>query len=774
MSAVANPHQRAANDLRVGRLEKQPIRASFNHLPQDRSGCATRDNGNTGIRRPTAGLDQHLDSAAAGHGKIKNSTIRTQAPNDRNCINGIRGLANHGKISGVLKSIFHAFKREGMIISNDDRSNHFSPEAVLRKAAAFLVVYALLLTASIASAQSGEILRLTGPVDGTTAPRYATATLDPTWAATPTEMFQQPERFAPLDGDVVDFGYTSAKIWVRFEVANDTNDTNQWRIFFHENFKQVFEVYTFFENGSYDTVMALDEKSPFSDRTIAYPQMTAPLALAPGERKTILVSYWSEGTSYLQFSVQSAESFAIMAQSKTARNFIFYGMMMLLIVAALVSLALFGNTLFLVYSLYATSALLYIMHLDGVTFQFLWPNAPALNSKASIFAGAGIFIFGAIYARMFLKTAEYHPFYDRILLSIIAATIGLIVFLYYPNPQFLKQSLVFMSMISIIAFAVAGVVAARKRFREVRFYLLAWVGAVISVTMLNMNHIFGFELPQDMVYDSIRGVMVFDAAMMGLAIADRYHQLRRSRQDALETSLDEAQRNLDLSERLSGLEERFQAAVSLVKTKDEHLQSTVHDLRQPLHALRLNVTNLIHNRPGASTDSEQLMRTFTYLENLVGSHLETAANSPSKDPRMSANEVMESVADMFRPDAEAKGLELILDSVPLRAKPAPMPLMRIITNLVSNAIKYTPAGVVVLRSMRDGRKEWIEVSDTGQGLTAEEFKKALEPNVRLEATEMLAEGSGLGLAIAARMAEEAGLGLRFEPSQIGTKIVVDL
>ena len=61
-------------------------------------------------------------------------------------------------------------------------------------------------------------------------------------------------------------------------------------------------------------------------------------------------------------------------------------------------------------------------------------------------------------------------------------------------------------------------VAARTRFREVRFYVFAWCGAVIASAIMTARHWFGIDIPEDTQLDAMRVVMVFDAAFMGLAI----------------------------------------------------------------------------------------------------------------------------------------------------------------------------------------------------------------------------------------------------------------
>lgn len=65
-----------------------------------------------------------------------------------------------------------------------------------------------------------------------------------------------------------------------------------------------------------------------------------------------------------------------------------------------------------------------------------------------------------------------------------------------------------------------GCVAAMTRFRQVRFYLFAWICGIMTAGLMNMRHNFGFEITQDVEFDAIRLSIVVDAVMMALGGAD--------------------------------------------------------------------------------------------------------------------------------------------------------------------------------------------------------------------------------------------------------------
>ncbi len=87
----------------------------------------------------------------------------------------------------------------------------------------------------------------------------------------------------------------------------------------------------------------------------------------------------------------------------------------------------------------------------------------------------------------------------------------------------------------------------------------------------------------------------------------------------------------------------------------------------------------------------------------------------------------------------------------------PRRVREVVTNLVSNAIKYNrPGGSVKLEVAQDSTRGWVTVADTGRGLTAEQLAHLFEPFNRLGADELPVSGTGLGLSIARTMTELMG------------------
>ncbi|WP_448953925.1 ATP-binding protein [Labrys neptuniae] len=194
------------------------------------------------------------------------------------------------------------------------------------------------------------------------------------------------------------------------------------------------------------------------------------------------------------------------------------------------------------------------------------------------------------------------------------------------------------------------------------------------------------------------------------------------------------------------------------------ISDAAHELRTPLAALALQIGNL---RPlakgkaltGRLDDLEAGARRATHLTNqmLQLARLEAGAERRQRQPLDLAALARDCVAEI-EPLAAAKGLKLSLHdggAVPLTGEPRE--LRALITNLIDNAVRYTPAGGEVSVESFTGAGQGIRIRDTGPGLAADEIERVFERFFRVAPQHV--EGTGLGLSIARSIAVGHGLAL---------------
>ena len=219
-------------------------------------------------------------------------------------------------------------------------------------------------------------------------------------------------------------------------------------------------------------------------------------------------------------------------------------------------------------------------------------------------------------------------------------------------------------------------------------------------------------------------------------------------------------------------------------SKNRFLAAASHDLLQPINAARLFVATL--QQKAASGDFSEISDHINHIddalsgtENLIDSMREIARLDSGKlVPRrehFSIDELLQILTNEFSAQAQKNHLEFRCRSSKLWVYTDRHLLRRVLQNLLSNALRYTRRGKVLLGCRRKGEMLVIEVWDTGPGIAEQDSQRIFEEFERLGETsgDDSQKGLGLGLSIANRMSQLLGHRLSFN-SNVGTGSVFSI
>lgn len=200
------------------------------------------------------------------------------------------------------------------------------------------------------------------------------------------------------------------------------------------------------------------------------------------------------------------------------------------------------------------------------------------------------------------------------------------------------------------------------------------------------------------------------------------------------------------------------AAEEANRNKDKYFAAASHDLLQPMNAARLLVAAL-RERALPDSDSAMVEQVHLALENaedlltdlLDISRLDQNAVTPDVN-EFYLQQLLSSLHAEFLPVADNKGLVLKTVSSSVAVRSDSRLLMRIIRNLISNAIRYTPHGKVLVGCRRESGYILIQVLDTGDGIPQSQQRTIFKEFNQLEIHRgKNRQGLGLGLAIVERI-----------------------
>ncbi|KGD66648.1 sensor/response regulator hybrid [Alcanivorax nanhaiticus] len=221
-------------------------------------------------------------------------------------------------------------------------------------------------------------------------------------------------------------------------------------------------------------------------------------------------------------------------------------------------------------------------------------------------------------------------------------------------------------------------------------------------------------------------------------------------------------------------------ALKASQIKSEFLANMSHEIRTPLNGI-LGFTKLLGRSSMTPRQQDYLSTIHKSADSLLAiindildfSKIEAGKLSLEHTP-LNLHDLIEDVQTMLAPMAQDRGLEqaaIIYSDVPLNLLGDPQRIRQVLTNLISNAIKFTDTGSVVVRAMLEenrGAEAVIKmtVTDTGNGLSADQQKSLFNAFTQADQSARRQEGgTGLGLAISKRLVEGMGGEIGIESSE---------
>ena len=219
-----------------------------------------------------------------------------------------------------------------------------------------------------------------------------------------------------------------------------------------------------------------------------------------------------------------------------------------------------------------------------------------------------------------------------------------------------------------------------------------------------------------------------------------------------------------VTERTKDLEEANVELADLSQEKDQFLAVLTHDMRTPLTSIK-GYASILRDRDMSRDQQTHIAKVIlksqdTLLE-IVNNILEIEKLQSGVPVVLEMNDfdlalLAQSVAESLGAPASEKNITLHYEEVPspIIVKADEQKIQRVITNLISNAIKYTAeGGEVFVETAVHGRFATLSIRDTGYGIPADELPHIFDRYSRVKKHQTFAIGTGLGLAIVKSLIE---------------------
>lgn len=316
---------------------------------------------------------------------------------------------------------------------------------------------------------------------------------------------------------------------------------------------------------------------------------------------------------------------------------------------------------------------------------------------------------------------------------------GAAAWLLLPAPSLLTEAFVLVAMI-VVVMGGAGMMSTVRDARLTFIWCSALPMAVGVARFGDAQHLL------------MGGGFVLLALIVQKNSADQEQAIRQ----AMSAQLRMAHAVAALAAQQAQTEQARREAEAASHAKTAFLAAAGHDLRQPMHAI-VQYSTYVRRRnrdPALQSALDLEAVALESMQALLDAVLEVSklmmGGVRPECRSCELTELLHSVEAQLRPLAESQGLRLVVDAArgPCWAWSDPVLLHRVLMNLGSNAIRYTPRGQVTLRLRRRAAGWQLSVADSGTGMKADDLERIFEPFVQLSnPSRASSKGLGLGLTI---------------------------
>lgn len=537
------------------------------------------------------------------------------------------------------------------------------------------------------------------------------------------------------------FGLTKQETWLKFKFQAEEL-TQPRRFYIRFTNPELNELLLFLNGEPLSPFNKLGSKYSFQQRFYEHPNYIIRIDFNPGDVKELTVKIQTSGSMRSRISLLTDAE--LMSEQLEARLYLgaYYGLIIIMCLYYLTVFALGREEVYLWFSLSLASLIVVEMQLDGILFQYLYPSSPNLSFSFLILPILSVYVFAFIFTDRFLSAKEKHPLLHKIFVAHQYAAV-LIILAVFLLPKFWVLCLLIPFVFTGGGTCIlAGLVNIAAGYRSGKFYLLAITAVTLGSLVYTAMYLGVF--PSSLFLENILKITsTLEVLLLSFALTDRYREIQLEREIFKDTMLD--------------------SLTKANKMKDEFLSVVSHELRTPMNGIQgaLDLIKSKDQRSEKSIDNfvglaEHSTREMVTMINNILDHIDLQNSVAVKHSTFNLRDDFTRLVTDMKNYGLSKGVDLQLkfsDSVAVIYQGDPQKLFKILRHLLSNAMKFTFKGKIVISvdaKQLEGEENQdtltIVFKDTGTGIKPEHLEKIFEA-FRQQDSSMSRDHQGLGLGL---------------------------
>jgi signal transduction histidine kinase/serine phosphatase RsbU (regulator of sigma subunit) len=576
-------------------------------------------------------------------------------------------------------------------------------------------------------------------------------------------------QFIKNQADIPNYGFTNSTYWIKFKITNLQLTSEELYLKIGNPLINFIELYIPNSDNSYQKKIAGNHFT-FKNRELQYRSNVFKISLNNADN-VFYLRIKSSSSMSLPVILQTPEYFIENTLNEYIVLGVYYGILIVMIFYNLFVYTTVRDKNYLYYIIYITSNLMTMMSLNGISFQYFWPNnAWWTNISIPFFVFSNAFTV-TLFSSSFLNLKKFSPGINRVLILVMIVSIFGMTSSFFLNYSIAIRFATITCAIGTPLIFIGCIFSLLKGYRSARFYIIAWASLLIGIVTLALES-YGF-LPSNIF--TKYGYQISSAAeviLLSLALGDRINILKEENEAAQLRTIEiqkNATENLErkVAERTLELNKANDDLKELDKLKSNFFANISHEIRTPLTLILSPVESVLQGDYDGKIDNkffENLQRNAVRLLKLINNLLDfskiEAGRMNLKIQKVEIVTFIRNYISSVHSAAESKGITMnfvsMSSAVPLLIDIEK--LDKIIMNLFSNSLKFTDEGGFITVSVRDDDENcYIDFEDSGIGIPSDKLESVFDRFSQVDTgSTRKYEGTGIGLALVKEFVELHG------------------
>lgn len=398
-------------------------------------------------------------------------------------------------------------------------------------------------------------------------------------------------------GQLVNFGYTGSAYWFKLSLRNDRNEPQPQILEIGYGVLDHLDVYVV-KQGEVSNAFVMGDKLPFFERPIQNRHFLIPLQIAHNETQEIYLRVETSSSVQLPIMLWDEYRFYQVDQARMIFHGIYFGIVLVMIIYNLFVYLAISERTYLHYVCCIFSMAMFLAALNGLTFQYLWPEATWWNDQSIVFFLNAVVLFGNLFSLRFLTIK---PKTDYWLNQYLAGMGGMgAVFMVSSlilSYRIMISYTIILAMLACVSLILIGAWRWHKGQVSARYFTVAWFALLSGGIVLALNKF--TILPQNIFTENATQIgSAVEIILLSIALADRLNHEKRKAFAA-------QQQALDLEREARAVQSEYLEAQ---RNANQLLEQRVHERTQELEKLNLKLLEL------SSTDALTGLKNRGYFD----------------------------------------------------------------------------------------------------------------------------------------------------------------